>query len=90
MTDHTADANKKVEPCAWCHSEPTEHLGDYDCTCVLGVMCDKPGRDGWNETQRRILEQRRKDFEAGHYCASTGDFMPEENDFDDYLARERK
>lgn len=93
MTDHNADASNKVEPCAWCGKEP-RHNEDYDIHWCGSPPC--PAYEGldpclsWNDTQQRILAQRRKDFEAGHYCASTGEFMPEKNDFDDYLARTRK
>lgn len=83
MTDHIADASKKVEPCAWCRREPTEHIGDYDCTCFLGSMCDRAGLDGWNDTQRRIMEQRREDFNAGRWIEQGCGFVF--TDFDHYM-----
>lgn len=64
---------EKTEKCAWCGAEPEirPDFGDvfYSCgngSCVIGChMHTLSGMAHWNRVQLAILEQRRKDFEAG-------------------------
>lgn len=99
MTDHNAEAGKKVEACAWCGKgpevEPEPVLYDIEfcqCRCPL-AFSDSLTIGDWNDMQRRILEQRRKDFEAGQESMlGPGEFVDTSvaMSFDDYLARCRK
>ena len=74
MTDHTADASNKVEPCACALCGSQERIV-YSLTDTVLPLCDcRPVIDGdemdivsWNEFNRRILAMRKKDFEAGRW-----------------------
>lgn len=94
-----------VEPCAWCGKEPYESCAegdycrggdlcrpDYGCNCELSDI-QSLSRVGWNDKQRAILAQRRKDFEAGQESMlSPGEFVDTSvaTSFDEYLAKSRK
>lgn len=88
MTDHNAEGGKKVEACAWCQhdGEPTitENGTAYWCSNPPCVACHYgwPLSLGfWNDMQRRILEQRRKDFNAGYAFANHMERCSGEPDF---------
>lgn len=90
----------EVLPCAWCGKEPDAKLKAPDGMTPLFFYChttDCPNEfagvifdgdwDGWNENQRRILEQRRKDFDAGRFSVVSPArfFGLYYRDFDEYL-----
>ena len=94
MTDHNAEAGKKVEPCAWCGKgpevEPEPELYDIEfcqCRCPL-AFSDSLTIGDWNDMQRRILEQRRDDFRAGIDAVDRDGQICDT--FNEYLARCRK
>ena len=66
----------EIAKCAWCQKEPERfpRFHDLEDGCICSSK-DCPGAIGipidatdWNDLQARILEARRKDFEAG-WCA---------------------
>ena len=86
MTDDTA-----VEKCAWCGKVPIDNDSpvflSYYCpdttkTC-LGYDYRKAALSVWNARQLAIMAQRRKDFDAGKFCANSAVL------FDDYLRSQK-
>ena len=87
-----------VERCGWCRKEPTKDyfgaLGEcVSCStpkCLLKGYGYKP--ESWNAAQLRILEARRRDFDAGQESAfgtyEGVEFEPET--FADYLCWREK
>lgn len=69
----------EIAKCAWCRYEPVKLWGNdrpttYTCGDVKKDICPSAIQrplplDEWNLTQVRILEARRKDFDAG-WCAN--------------------
>lgn len=93
MTDHNAEGGKKVEPCGLCGKpqilrfRPAVVIPLCDCFAPDGNDVAW-GRDDWNGIQRRILEMRRRDFEAAR---ETGyGFCDMYSTFDYYLSSTRK
>lgn len=63
-----------VDKCALCGQDPWVKtrgellacsLVELSCDCYSMTEDDLWTRSGWNATQQRIMEQRRKDFEWG-------------------------
>lgn len=111
MTDHNAEGGKKVEtliePCNLCGLVPVEcnasGIEIIPCQCITppSVLADWTiYLSQWNLIQRRILEQRRKDFEAGYHGGWTDGWISMANSegpdytprarFDEYLESERE
>lgn len=95
MTDHNAEGGKKVEACAWCGKPQILRFRP----AVVIPICDCFATDdndtawsleSWNDLQRRILAQRRKDFEAGRHVEVNPLNGQSLSTFDDYLASEKK
>lgn len=92
-----------VERCGWCRKEPTKDyfgaLGEcVSCStpkCLLKGYGYKP--ESWNAAQLRILEARRRDFDAGLSCKYVYDEQGNPQNktvaelaFDDYLRESEK
>lgn len=94
----------EIAKCAWCRYEPVKLWGNdrpttYTCGDVKKDICPSAIQrplplDEWNLTQARILEARRKDFEAGWLACDKTVFVDKEmfgsdveraRDFDDYI-----
>lgn len=92
MTDHNAEGGKvEIEPCAYCSQVP-EVSGQCYGHGYINEVCDCFPFDNqyiyqsqWNDMQRRIMQRRRKDFEAAREREQgVGDVY---RTFDDYIAR---
>lgn len=90
----------EIAKCGWCRYEPVKLWGNdrpttYTCGDVKKDICPSAIQrplplDEWNLTQARILEARRKDFEAGRaglfVDSADGDvFERDYRNFDDYI-----
>lgn len=80
----------EIAKCGWCRKEPSvlierfvtrvEHKCDLQCCCWESHIA-------WNDLQARILEARRKDFEAGVSTTLGTKLLWQDRDtwFDEYL-----
>lgn len=84
----------EIAKCAWCGKEPRGYKGKIFCDtfgCLSDVNCPRDLAN-WNLWQKRSIDMRRKDFEAGRLMEGFCDEPPTSvyYDFDEYIRAEAK